>query len=170
MALFRPSRRQALYWMSEIRRAAGNLVSNMPEPPLKPDVEARNWASACHLLGLAVFFGVPFGNIVGPLIAYLFKKDQDPFVAFAGREALNFQISLSIFWILLLGAYVAAFFGAFISLITGPSKAHPPMFLVAGPFIFALLVLFEVISIVIAAAQTGAGKAYRYPITIRFIR
>jgi uncharacterized Tic20 family protein len=51
----------------------------------------------CHLSALAGFIGVPLGNIIGPLIIWLVKKDEIPFVDLQGRESLNFQISMTIY-------------------------------------------------------------------------
>ena len=142
----------------------------MVESPLTPSVTARNWATACHLLGLCVFFGVPFGNILGPLVLYLVKKDEDPFIAFAGREALNFQIFVSICGVVLLATFFAAFFTAIVALFNTQFKAGPPLFVFLLPLIFIVLLLFEIFNIIVAAMQTSLGKAYRYPITLRFIR
>jgi uncharacterized Tic20 family protein len=50
-------------------------------------------------LGLAGYV-VPFGNIIGPLVVWLTKKDESAFVAEHARQALNFQISMTIYFIL----------------------------------------------------------------------
>ena len=39
------------------------------------DSQARTWAMLCHLASLAGMVGVPFGNVVGPLIVWLIKRD-----------------------------------------------------------------------------------------------
>lgn len=38
---------------------------------------------------------IPVGQIVGPLGVWLVKRKVDPFVDFAGRESLNFQINVT---------------------------------------------------------------------------
>jgi len=58
---------------------------------------SRNWAMGCHLAVLAVYMGIPFGNILGPLIIWLVKKDEFPLVDEQGKESLNFQISMLIY-------------------------------------------------------------------------
>ena len=55
----------------------------------------QNWAMACHLSALAGFL-VPFGNIAGPLLVWLLKRAEIPLVDAHGKEALNFQITVSI--------------------------------------------------------------------------
>jgi uncharacterized Tic20 family protein len=73
-----------------------------PYPPDRRPAEdspktARNWAVAAHLSGLSLYLGVPFGNILGPLLIWLFEKDASPFVEAQAREALNFQLSMCIY-------------------------------------------------------------------------
>ena len=50
----------------------------------------------CHLSSLAGSV-IPFGNIVGPLVVWLIKKDEYAFVDDQGKESLNFQISITIY-------------------------------------------------------------------------
>ena len=64
-----------------------------------PDKDARLWAMLCHLSTFAGMVGIPFGNILGPLIIWLIKKDEYPFVDDQGKEALNFQISMTVYLI-----------------------------------------------------------------------
>ena len=51
--------------------------------------DEKTMAMFCHL---AAFAGVviPFGNIIGPLVVWLIKKDSSPYIDYHGREALNF--------------------------------------------------------------------------------
>lgn len=61
------------------------------------DKQARIWGMLCHLTALLGIIGIPFGNIVGPLIIWLLKKNVYPFVNEQGKESLNFQISMTIY-------------------------------------------------------------------------
>jgi uncharacterized Tic20 family protein len=99
-----------------------------------------------HLSGLL--------GILGPLIIYLVKKDDDPFVADQSREALNFHLSLLIY---IGGGTVLAVVLSFI--LIG---------LLLFPLIFAAYIAAIVFEI-IAAVQANKGVWYRYPLTIRFI-
>ncbi|NNE90830.1 MAG: DUF4870 domain-containing protein, partial [Verrucomicrobiales bacterium] len=47
-----------------------------------------------HLSGLVALLGIP--GVVGPLIAWIIKKDEMPRVDFAGKEAINFHITMLI--------------------------------------------------------------------------
>ena len=55
--------------------------------------DEKNIGMLAHLL---VFSGyvVPFGNIIGPLVIYLIKKDESAYIRHHAVEALNFQISM----------------------------------------------------------------------------
>ena len=58
-----------------------------------PDKEARMWAMWCHLSAIVGYLGVPFGNIIGPFVVWMIKRDTDPFVDDHGKESLKFEIS-----------------------------------------------------------------------------
>ncbi|OPX33762.1 orotate phosphoribosyltransferase [candidate division KSB1 bacterium 4484_188] len=58
--------------------------------------DIRLWAMLCHLIALAGFV-IPFGNIIGPLVVWMIKREESPFIDYHGKEALNFQISMSIY-------------------------------------------------------------------------
>jgi uncharacterized Tic20 family protein len=66
-----------------------------PTPPPSPESQARMWNMLCHLSALAGFIGIPFGNILGPLIVWQIKKNEFPSVDVHGKAALNFQITVT---------------------------------------------------------------------------
>ena len=55
-----------------------------------PSKDERTWAMLCHFSAYAgcVF---PFGNILGPLIIWLSKREDYPLVADQGKEILIFK-------------------------------------------------------------------------------
>lgn len=112
------------------------------------DKDAKLWGMLCHLSALSALIGIPFGNIAGPLVIWLIKKEQYAFVDDQGKESLNFQITMSIF------AIVAAI------LI---------LLLIGIPILIALLVI-DVVFTIIASIQANDGKYYRYPYSIKFIK
>jgi uncharacterized Tic20 family protein len=113
-----------------------------------PSAQERNWAVAAHLsplLGLAVW---AIGMLLGPLIVWLIKKDEMPFLNDQGREALNFQIT-----VFLAGLVCSAL-----------------IFLVIGvPLLFALSI-FDLVFMIIGAVKASEGVAYRYPINLRLVK
>lgn len=116
-------------------------------PVVDREKEARTWGMACHLSALAGLIGIPFGHIIGPLIVWMMKKDEYPFVDEQGKESLNFQISITI-WLIVTGL--------------------PSFFLLFVPTIG--LSIIGLIFTIIGAMQANEGKTYRYPLTIRFIK
>lgn len=111
--------------------------------------EVRTWGMGCHLAALAAFVGIPFGHIIGPLVIWLIKRHDDPFIDDQGKESINFQISMTIYGgILLLFGILTLGLGLLLLI----------------PFGIAELVL-----VIIAAIRANEGEYYRYPFTIRFI-
>ena len=49
--------------------------------------QERTWATFCHLSSLVAFIGVPFGNILGPLVIWFIKKNEMPLVDQEGNPA-----------------------------------------------------------------------------------
>jgi hypothetical protein len=116
------------------------------QPSTEVSKDARMWAMLCHLLGLFTCF-------IGPLIIWLIKKDEDPFIDDQGKEALNFQITLAI-------AFIAVWI---VSVLL--------RFLIcAAPFLGAAVWVVNLIFCIMAAVKANGGEAYRYPVSIRFIK
>ena len=121
-----------------------------PEPPSTPAGEAqpqevsqnaKNMALLCHLLGFFTCF-------IGPLIVWLIKKDDDPYIDQQGKEALNFQITVTI----------ACIVGSLLSVVC------------IGFFILAAVGILDIIFVIMACVASGKGEAYRYPVSIRLIK
>lgn len=103
--------------------------------------DSRMMGMLCHLLGLFTCF-------IGPLIIWLIKKDEDPFVDNQGKEALNFQITVGI-------AFIVSGLLAFVCV---------------GVFMGTAVGIADLVFCIVAAAKANSGQAYRYPVSIRFIR
>lgn len=116
----------------------------------KYEKETRTWAMVCHLAAFVAFIGIPLGNILGPLVVWLIKRNDYPFVEDQGKEALNFQISMTIYGLL---AFV---FG----IITFG----------LGLIVFLVLGIAGIVLVIIAAVAANNGEYYRYPLTIRFLK
>ena len=125
-------------------QAPDPLSAPPPQSPLKPD---HTNALLCHLLSLAGFIGIPFGNILGPLIWWLIKKDSDPEVDLHGKEALNFQISMTVYSILA-GVLIFAF---------------------VGIILLPVLLIMNLVLTILATVKASNGVFYRYPFTFRLI-
>ncbi|NQU85252.1 MAG: DUF4870 domain-containing protein [Mariniphaga sp.] len=108
--------------------------------------DEKQWGMFTHLAALATFV-IPLGNIVGPLIIYMIKKDEYEFVADQGKEVLNFQITWTIIF--------------FISAIL--------ILAVIGIFMLIGFGIAWLILVIIGVSKANQGEYYRYPLTIRFI-
>jgi len=100
----------------------------------------RLLAILSHLLTL-------FTSFVGPLIIYLLKKDESPFVRQHAVESLNFQLTLFIFY-----------FIAFVLL-----------FVIIGVLLMPLIGLLHLVLVIVATIRASDNKLYRYPFSIRFL-
>ncbi len=81
--------------MAEEQQDAGGTQT--PGPPLdQKEKDSRLWGTLCHLSALAGFV-IPFaGCVIGPLVVWLLKREEFPFVEDQGKEAVNFQITMII--------------------------------------------------------------------------
>ena len=110
--------------------------------------KARQWAMFCHIAGLAwmVWWLAPvIGGVIGTLIVWQVKKDDDPFIDQHGRRAFNFQLSMLIYCLVLC--------------IT-----------VIGVFLAPVVGILDIVFTIIAAIRASDGKDYQYPLTIPFIK
>lgn len=125
-----------------------------PPPVGVASSEERQWGLFGHLSALTGLFTGGIGNIVGPLVIWLIKKDTMPFAADQAREALNFNITLLIVGVVLL----------LITLVTfglGVVLTFPLSILIG----IAWLVLT-----IIGGMKANEGVAYRYPFALRLIK
>lgn len=146
-----PQTGQQRYWDGTSWAAGHAPVTVAPRGPMT-DSEARQWAMGAHLSALAsMFIGIP---LIGPLLIYLIKKDDHPFVADQAREAVNFNLSF------LLYEVVTGFVVVLLTIVI------IGIFLIPIPI--AIAVAWAVLAVV-AGIKANQGEAYRYPMTIRFI-
>lgn len=124
-----------------------NIAEPVPEPTGLPTQDERTWGMVAHLAALA-FFVMPFGNILGPLVVWLAKRDHSAFVAQHAKEALNFNITV------LIGALVCGVL----------------LVLSIGILLGAVLFVFWLVMTIIAALKANEGLAYRYPFTVRLVK
>jgi uncharacterized Tic20 family protein len=126
----------------------------------------------------------PFGNFIFPLIFWT-AKQKDPFVDHNGKQALNFQISMFLYFILLVCIGVAGviFWGVhfnledpFIISENYISTGHPnnliSLFVFAAilGLLFIGLFVLDIVAVILATIKASEGQLYKYPLTINFIR
>ena len=116
-----------------------------PKAALRPD--ERNLALVSHLGALAGSL-VGFGHIVVPLVIWLLKKDESEFVRENALESLNFQISMTI-WFVISGVLTVIVIG-FLGLVA--------------------LAIIDLVCIILATIKASNGEIYHYPLTIRLVK
>lgn len=110
--------------------------------------QEKTFAMLCHLTALSGLIGIPLGNILGPLIVWLIKKNESPLVDKNGKESLNFQISMTIYGII----------------------AGLLVLVVIGWFLLIGLLIADLVLVIIASVKTSNGESYKYPLTIQFLK
>jgi uncharacterized Tic20 family protein len=133
----------ALQWIrseaADASRAAGSAETHRSE-------SERLWTVGCHLSALLGYI-LPFGHVLGPLAVWMSKRHGYPAVERAGRSALNFQLSATL--------YVLA--GLLLS------------FFVIGLAVLFLVVVFHFSMVLYASLRAQRGIDVHYPFCIRFI-
>lgn len=121
----------------------GEQPQGVQQPQPSPEVskDARMWGMLCHLLGLFTCF-------IGPLIIWLIKKDEDPFIDNQGKEALNFQITVAL----------AGIVSAVLTVVC------------VGFFLGIAVSIADIVFCIVASVKANSGEAYRYPVSIRLIK
>jgi uncharacterized Tic20 family protein len=109
-------------------------------PANLPTSDEKTMAVLSHILTFVAGF-------VAPLIIYLVKKDESPFVRAHAIESLNFQITLII-------ALVICFI---------------LMLVLIGVFLIALVGIAATVLVIVATIKASEGKIYKYPFTLRVV-
>ncbi|MCG7338240.1 DUF4870 domain-containing protein [Staphylococcus sp. ACRSN] len=105
------------------------------------DNEARLMAMLIYILSF-------FTSIIGPLIIWLIKRDESPFVDRAGKNYFNFFLSY------------------FIWTIVGTLS----LFILVGFIILPIISILIIVFTIIAAVKSYNGEDYLAPLSIRFIK
>ncbi|GAA4020746.1 DUF4870 domain-containing protein [Actimicrobium antarcticum] len=106
-----------------------------------PEKDDCNMAMLAHLLGI-------FTGFLGALVIWLVKKDSSAYVAQEAAEALNFQITVLI-------GYVIC------GVLT---------FILIGLIAFPLLYVVNIVFCLLGAVAASKGTGYRYPFIVRLIK
>ncbi|MBD2256331.1 DUF4870 domain-containing protein [Pseudanabaena sp. FACHB-2040] len=133
-----------------------------PEPSYLSDTALVILAHLAPLLSYLSWLGItwiglPFlwtssfllpWRIVAPLALLLVKGKTSRYLRHNAQEALNFQISCTLYWL----------------------ATFALMFLLVGFLLVVPLAFFEAVCIIVAAVKASDGKRFRYPLSIRFVR
>lgn len=105
----------------------------------------KTFGMLAHLLGA-------FTAFIGPLVIWMIKKEDSPFVDDQGKEAVNFQITLGIAYLVTMVISAVPFVGCL------------------TVFLFPALWIGGVVFSILACLKANEGELYRYPYTLRLIK
>ena len=135
--------------------------------------------NAC-LIHISAFAGFvfPFGQIITPLIAWQTLKDRSPFLDEQGKEAINFNLSYTLYAFILSIVLIPLFFRSFFTNFNSFNNfqlnldlSTNNLFSIMGlGSISVILYLVGISLIIIAALKAKEGESYKYPFTIKFIK
>ena len=122
--------------------------NSTPASGAVPTENERTWGMLAHLSALVGLVIPLIGNVLGPLLVSIARSDQSAFVAAHAKEALNFNISVTLAAVL-----CALLMLVFIGILLGS----------------ALFIAWLVMTL-IAAIKASEGGAYRYPFSLRLVK
>lgn len=102
----------------------------------------------CHLSALVGLLGNGVGFLLGPLVVWLVKKNDDPFIDEQGKEAVNFQITM------LLAALVSAIL----------------IVVIIGFFLLFVVAIVATVLPIIGAIKASEGEHFQYPFALRLVK
>lgn len=108
--------------------------------------DERTWAILVHA---SAFVGMvfPFGHIIAPLVIWLIKRHDSPFVDANGKQAVNFQLSMTVYGLI----------AALLILV------------VIGFVLVPLVIIAWFVLVILATLRAGNDEVFEYPLTIRFV-
>ena len=110
--------------------------------------ETRKWAMLCHMTALVGLLGNGVGFLLGPLLVWLLKREDHPYIDEQGKRAVNFQITMLLALLLCL----------------------PLVFVLVGIPLMIIIALFMTILPIIGAIKANNGEDFSYPLAIRFLK
>lgn len=139
------------------------------------------------LLQLSAFaqYVFPLGNFIFPALIWSLKKQESEFVDYNGKQAINFQLSLFMYSVLLMIIALPIFLYTLFSdvsfqmvndhhwVIEQFSAGRITGLVIIGAvaaFLVLILKVAEFFLILYAAVKNSNGQRYDFPLTIKFIK
>jgi len=136
-----------------------------------------------HISALSQYI-FPLGNYIAPIVLWSFKKDESDFIDQAGKNVLNFQLSLllySLVMLMLAGPLVVYllihnyidFDCTMIHINHFSDIDFANKWFIIGMISLIVFLLFKIIEfflIIYGALKTANGAVYKYPLTIPFFK
>lgn len=101
-----------------------------------------------RLMGTLIYVLSFFTSLIAPLIIWLIKREDSPFIDKAGKNYFNFLLSYMI-WLIV---------------------ASIAMFIIIGFILFPIIAILNFIFTIVAAVKAYNGEDYLPPLSIRFFK
>lgn len=144
----------------------------------------KNTATLLQLSAFSQYF-FPLGNFIFPALIWSLKRNDSEFVDYNGKQAINFQLSIFLYSLLLLIIAVPVFIYTLLNNINytvgvdgdwvmeqftmGKITGLILIGLIAT-LIFVGLKVAEFFLIIYASVKNNNGEPYNFPLTIKFIK
>lgn len=96
---------------------------------------------------LLYLLSIPTG-FIGPLIIWLLKKEQSPYIDTQGKEVLNWNITVLIAWV-----------SCVVLIVVG-----------IGLLLMPVVVITHIVLLILGALKVRNGEAHRFPFAIRLLK
>lgn len=143
--------------------------------------------NASILLQISTFtqYFFPLGNYIFPVLIWSMKRKESEFIDKNGRSAINFQLSLLVYFVgILLIALPILLYSIFNNTsfilsnncnwiaeeFTAGKITNMVIISVVTLLLFAALKVIEFCLVIYAAVKNSNGEVYKYPLTINFIK
>ena len=154
-------------------------------PLIMEKTSEKNTAAFTHLSTLSQYI-IPFGNYIFPLIIWTNYKDKSEFANHHGKQALNFQLSLLLYSLVLALIAIPIFVSVVLQNIPIEVFMYDEDFTIrnfdfqgnigllsvgaTAVLLFGILKFVEFFLVIYASIKASNGELYKYPITIPFIK
>jgi len=161
------------------------LIMETTTPLIMETTSEKNTATFTHLSTLSQYI-IPFGNYIFPILIWTSYKDKSEFVNHHGKQALNFQLSLLLYTLILALIAIPIFIIVFLQNLPMEAVFNDENFVIrnfnfegniglltigaTAVVLFGLLKVVEFFLVIYASIKTSNGEYYKYPLTIPFIK
>ena len=143
-------------------------------------MKQNNQNTNAFLIHISAFAGFlfPFGHIITPLIAWQTLKERSPFLDKHGKEAVNFNLSYTLYSFILTLTFIPFAMGTFFRnfnnfdnfYIDFDFNTNIILGFIGFGTITGIIYLAGIALVIIASLKAKDGESYKYPFTIKFIK
>ena len=161
------------------------LIMETTTPLIMETTSEKNTATFTHVSTLSQYI-IPFGNYILPILIWTSYKDKSEFVNHHGKQALNFQLSLLLYTLILALIAIPIFIIVFLQNLPMEAVFNDEDFVIrnfnfqgniglltigaTAVVLFGVLKFVEFFLVIYASIKASNGELYKYPLTIPFIK